>query len=61
MNNDRDKEAGPTGERDEMAALLPFYLAGKLDAGDRARIEAWLERDPTASTLRREPKKNSSP
>jgi anti-sigma-K factor RskA len=32
-------------ERDEIELLLPWYTTGRLDAADRARVEAWLARD----------------
>jgi hypothetical protein len=34
--------------RDELEALLPFYLNGTLDGADLARVEAWLADDPAA-------------
>ncbi|MGE0502419.1 MAG: anti-sigma factor [Rhizobiaceae bacterium] len=34
--------------RDELEALLPFYLNGTLDGDDLAAIEAWLASDPQA-------------
>lgn len=37
----------PSG-RDELEALLPFYLNGTLEGEDLARLEAWLERNPDA-------------
>jgi anti-sigma-K factor RskA len=33
-------------ERDEIEMLLPWYVTGRLDEVDRARIEDWLKRDP---------------
>jgi anti-sigma factor RsiW len=33
-------------ERDEIEMLLPWYVTGKLDAPDRARVDAWLRRAP---------------
>lgn len=33
------------GERDEIEMLLPWYVTGRLDAGDKARVESWLARD----------------
>ena len=35
-----------TSERDDIEMLLPWYVTGKLDAADRARVEAWLQRAP---------------
>jgi anti-sigma factor RsiW len=34
-------------EREEIEMLLPWYVTGKLDATDRARVERWLTREPT--------------
>jgi anti-sigma-K factor RskA len=33
-------------ERDEIEALLPWYVAGKLDANGRARVERYIEAHP---------------
>ncbi|KAB2912184.1 MAG: hypothetical protein F9K29_20270 [Hyphomicrobiaceae bacterium] len=33
-------------ERKEIEMLLPWYVTGRLDAKDRARVEAYLARDP---------------
>lgn len=35
--------------RDEMEALLPFYLNGTLGGEDLAAVEAWLASDPAAA------------
>jgi len=35
--------------RDEMEALLPFYLNGTLDGEDLAAMEAWLANDPAGA------------
>lgn len=35
--------------RDEMEALLPFYLNGTLDGADLAAVEAWLANDPAGA------------
>lgn len=32
-------------EREEIEMLLPWYVTGRLDASDRARVAAWLARD----------------
>jgi hypothetical protein len=32
-------------ERDEIEMLLPWYVIGRLDAADKARVEGWLARD----------------
>lgn len=42
--------SGPVemSERDELEALLPFYLNGTLQGDDLARVEAWLRDDPAA-------------
>ena len=34
--------------RDELEALLPFYLNGTLDGADLAAVEEWLATDPAA-------------
>lgn len=34
--------------RDELEALLPFYVNGTLDGEDLAAVEHWLEHDPAA-------------
>jgi anti-sigma factor RsiW len=34
--------------RDELEALLPFYLNGTLDGADLAAVEEWLAGDPSA-------------
>ena len=41
MSNDT---TAPT-EREEIEMLLPWYVSGRLDAGDRARVETYLARD----------------
>jgi anti-sigma factor RsiW len=41
MSNDT---TAPT-EREEIEMLLPWYVSGRLDAGDRARVESYLARD----------------
>lgn len=33
-------------EREEIEMLLPWYVTGKLDAADTARVEAYLAREP---------------
>ena len=33
-------------ERDEIEALMPWYVSGKLDASSRARVERYLETHP---------------
>jgi anti-sigma factor RsiW len=37
---------GNNDERHDIELLLPWYATGKLDAGDRARVERWLQTDP---------------
>jgi anti-sigma factor RsiW len=32
-------------EREEIEMLLPWYVSGRLDAGDRARVESYVARD----------------
>lgn len=48
-----DNDAAPHGEkmsrRDELEALLPFYLNGTLDGADLAAVEDWLATDPAAA------------
>ena len=34
--------------RDEIEALLPFYLTGALDGDDLDRVEAWIANDAEA-------------
>lgn len=34
-------------EREEIEMLLPWFVTGKLDAADRAKVEAAMERDPS--------------
>ncbi len=36
-------------EREEIEMLLPWFVTGKLDAADRARVERWLAREPAMS------------
>jgi len=43
MSGDRNV----TTERDEIEMLLPWYVMGRLDAADVARVEAALARDPS--------------
>jgi anti-sigma factor RsiW len=45
MNN----ETETLSEADEIAALLPWYVTGKISAADRARIEAYAETHPEIS------------
>jgi anti-sigma factor RsiW len=33
-------------ERDEIEMLLPWYVTGRIDAADKARVEAFLVREP---------------
>lgn len=35
-------------QRDELEAMLPFYLNGTLDGADLAAVEDWLSNDPAA-------------
>lgn len=37
---------GQMSERDEIEMLLPWYVTGRLDAADTARVAAYLERHP---------------
>jgi len=41
-------EAGKLSRRDELEALLPFYLNGTLAGDDLKAIEDWLESEPDA-------------
>lgn len=34
-------------EREEIELLLPWYVTGKLDPADTARVETWLEHEPS--------------
>lgn len=49
-----DNNSVPQGEdmsrRDELEALLPFYLNGTLDGADLAAVEDWLANDPAAAS-----------
>lgn len=40
------RETDAMRERDEIELLLPWYVTGRLAADERARVEAWLQRDP---------------
>jgi anti-sigma-K factor RskA len=48
-----DRNGAPEGEsmsrRDELEALLPFYLTGTLEGADLAAVEEWLANDPAAA------------
>lgn len=41
-----DAQADRLSERDEIEALLPWYVSGKLDATERARVERYVEAHP---------------
>ena len=41
-----DHEPGPETPRDEIAALLAFYVTGGLEGADEARVERWLTDHP---------------
>jgi anti-sigma factor RsiW len=41
-------EEQPVSRRDELEALLPFYLNGTLDGAELAEVEEWLANDPAA-------------
>jgi anti-sigma-K factor RskA len=43
-----DENPENMSRRDEMEALLPFYLNGTLEAADLAAVEDWLATDPAA-------------
>ncbi len=42
----RNEEQERLSERDEIEALLPWYVTGKLDAASRARVERYMETHP---------------
>ncbi len=48
MNPEQNPEH--MSRRDELEALLPFYLNGTLDGEDLAAVEDWLASDPQAMT-----------
>ncbi len=48
MSDDGGAAAGMS-RRDELEALLPFYLNGTLDGDDLAAVEAWLAADAAAA------------
>lgn len=48
MTSRGENEAGKMSSRDELEALLPFYLNGTLDEVDLAAVEEWLATDPEA-------------
>ncbi len=47
-NNRPDENPEKMSRRDELEALLPFYLNGTLEGEDLAAVEAWLTSDPAA-------------
>jgi hypothetical protein len=42
----RDERVEKLSERDEIEALLPWYVSGRLDAKSRARVERYMEAHP---------------
>jgi len=46
----KDERQERLSERDEIEALLPWYVTGKLDAGSRARVERYIEAHPEVRT-----------
>ena len=42
----RDERLEKLSERDEIEALLPWYVSGRLDAKSRARVERYIEAHP---------------
>jgi hypothetical protein len=42
----RDERVEKLSERDEIEALLPWYVSGRLDAKSRARVERYIEAHP---------------
>lgn len=49
MSADRNGHDGNMSRRDELEALLPFYLTGTLEGADLAAVEDWLANDPAAA------------
>ena len=45
---ENDSPENDMSRRDELEALLPFYLNGTLDGQDLAAVEEWLASDPAA-------------
>lgn len=43
-----ERHIDPSGPRDRLEALLPFYLNGTLAGEDLAAVEAWMESDADA-------------
>ena len=43
MNNRNENRDRPITVQDEMAALLPFYITGRLGLRDQMRVEQWVE------------------
>lgn len=43
-----DEDDAPLSEADAIAALLPWYVSGKISQADRAKIDAYAERHPEA-------------
>ena len=48
MTPENDNPENEMSRRDEVEALLPFYLNGTLDGADLAAVEEWLASDPAA-------------
>jgi hypothetical protein len=46
MSKSVSNETGILSEADEIAALLPWYVSGKISAQDRAKVEAYAGRNP---------------
>lgn len=44
-----DKET--LDEKENLIAMLPFYLSGTLDKEETAQVEAWLQSDPDAGAI----------
>jgi len=47
MSDKSHTPSGPLAERDELDALMPWFVAGTLSPKDRARVEAALAADPS--------------
>ena len=46
MKTSKTIETEVLSDADEIAALLPWYVSGKISAEDRAKVEAYAERHP---------------
>ena len=46
MSDDMTNETEILSEADEIAAMLPWYVSGKISAGDKARVDAYAKTHP---------------